>query len=120
VGSRKNGGGIIMSFAQLVHVDPNFEYPEITKELRAYVLERDNELCQICGKSGSHLHHVNYKSKGGPNCANNLITLCVDCHTGDDGIHKKLGPMAAILRSKIEFNENRFRRKLSNSYTKRI
>lgn len=120
MGSRKNGGGIVMSLAQIANVDPNYAYPEITKELRAYVLERDHELCQMCGKIGSHLHHVIFKSFGGTNAANNLITLCVECHTGDNGIHKHLGPMCSMLLSKIEFNENRFRKKLSNSFIKRI
>jgi 5-methylcytosine-specific restriction endonuclease McrA len=120
MGSRKNGRSIFINPTFLQDIDPNFEYHEITKELRNYVLTRDNDLCQLCGGAGDHTHHVLYKSLGGKNTANNLITLCEIHHTGNEGVHGKLGSMRALLQDKIARNEEKLRRKLNNSYTKRI
>lgn len=49
---------------------------------RYYVFARDNYTCQVCKKKGKILqtHHIIYKSKGGTDRANNLITVCTDCH----------------------------------------
>ena len=52
---------------------------------RDVVLERDNYLCQICGKDVSKkyqacVHHKNRNKQD--NSFNNLITLCKKCHTG--------------------------------------
>ena len=50
--------------------------------IRYYVLARDNYTCQVCKKKGKILqtHHIIYKSHGGSNRADNLITVCTDCH----------------------------------------
>jgi len=49
---------------------------------RYYVFARDSYTCQVCKKKGKILqtHHIIYKSKGGTDRANNLITVCTDCH----------------------------------------
>jgi 5-methylcytosine-specific restriction endonuclease McrA len=49
---------------------------------REAILNRDNYTCQICGKKNIRLevHHIIYRSQGGTNDENNLITLCEDCH----------------------------------------
>ena len=49
---------------------------------REAVLNRDNYTCQICGKKHTRLevHHIIYRSQGGTDDENNLITLCEDCH----------------------------------------
>jgi 5-methylcytosine-specific restriction endonuclease McrA len=49
---------------------------------KKYVYWRDGYTCQHCGKTGTalHAHHIVYRSKGGSNMADNLITLCEDCH----------------------------------------
>lgn len=47
------------------------------------VHERDNYACQICGKEKYGLdypHHVLFKSRGGSDTSENLITLCMECH----------------------------------------
>ena len=46
------------------------------------VLHRDNYTCQCCGKKHTRLevHHIVYRSQGGTDDENNLITLCEDCH----------------------------------------
>jgi len=52
--------------------------------LKAYVLHRDNYTCQHCkGKSKDpklQCHHIVFKSKGGTNTSENLITFCSTCH----------------------------------------
>lgn len=47
------------------------------------VLHRDKYTCQICGKKHTKLevHHIIYRSNGGTDNENNLITLCEDCHS---------------------------------------
>jgi hypothetical protein len=51
-----------------------------TQTLKRAIRERDNYVCQICGKEPStHVHHIDYNKK---NCnPENLITLCVSCHS---------------------------------------
>lgn len=50
---------------------------------REYVLHRDNHKCQA-GKSGCtkrlEVHHIKFKSQGGSDTPNNLITLCSKHH----------------------------------------
>ena len=51
---------------------------------RSAILHRDNYTCQCCGKKNCRLevHHVKFKSDGGTDDEENLITLCEDCHKG--------------------------------------
>ena len=51
---------------------------------REAILHRDNYACQICGKKHTRfeVHHIVYRSQGGTNDENNLITLCENCHSG--------------------------------------
>lgn len=51
---------------------------------REAVLHRDNYTCQCCGKKNTRLevHHIIFRSQGGTDDENNLITLCEDCHAG--------------------------------------
>lgn len=59
---------------------------------RYYVFARDNYTCQCCGKSKNKIlqtHHIIYRSNGGTNRVDNLITVCTDCHTLEN--HKKGG-----------------------------
>ena len=51
---------------------------------REAILNRDRYSCQICGKKHTRLevHHIIYRSNGGTDDENNLITLCEDCHSG--------------------------------------
>jgi hypothetical protein len=59
---------------------------------RYFVFERDNYTCQCCGKSKDKIlrtHHIIYRSNGGSNRVDNLITVCTDCHTSEN--HKKGG-----------------------------
>lgn len=60
---------------------PNYGYANT----KAYVLTRDNYTCQSCfGKkkdSKLEIHHIVYRSNGGSDEAENLLTLCHTCHT---------------------------------------
>ena len=51
---------------------------------RKAVLHRDNYTCQCCGKKNCQLqtHHIIYRSRGGSDDENNMITLCKECHKG--------------------------------------
>ena len=77
--------------------------PDITKEgyqngqcagyfdVRYFVFARDGYTCQVCKKKNKIFctHHLVYKSHGGTDRADNLITVCTDCHTSEN--HKEGG-----------------------------
>ena len=55
-------------------------------KLAIEVYTRDNFKCRHCGwRNGIHAHHLVYKSKGGQDDINNLITLCFVCHEAVHG-----------------------------------
>lgn len=60
-------------------------------DVRYFVFARDEYICQVCKKKGKilHTHHIVYRSEGGTDRADNLITVCSDCHTSE--AHKKGG-----------------------------
>ena len=81
---------------------------------REAVLHRDNYTCQCCGKKNIRLevHHIIYRSNGGTDDENNLITLCENCHSkvhdGDIILNKKPKKMTlkhathmSIIRSQL-------------------
>lgn len=82
---------------------------EISKETRAYVLDRNGFTCQMCGavagephpydpsrKTRLHIGHIIDKSMGGTDDASNLRALCSVCNEGaanltlDRPSHEKL------------------------------
>ena len=58
--------------------------------VREYILHRDNHKCQNpnCKSKDKNpileIHHIVYRSDGGTNAPNNLITLCNKCHTSQN------------------------------------
>lgn len=66
----------------------------ISKETRAYVIDRDGNTCQMCGVAAAEIHpfdgrpakmqlgHILDKSKGGSDEADNLRLLCSVCNEG--------------------------------------
>jgi hypothetical protein len=64
-------------------------------DVRYFVFARDKYTCQACKKKNKILrtHHLIFESYGGTNRADNLITVCTDCHTSEnhkpDGIFYK-------------------------------
>ena len=73
---------------------------EISKETRAFVLDRNGFTCQMCGavagephpndpsgrKARLHIGHIIDKSKGGTDEATNLRALCSICNEGAQNI----------------------------------
>jgi hypothetical protein len=61
------------------------------QNLKQYVLHRDGYTCQCCKKNSKNniemqVHHIIFRSNGGTDTKNNLITLCKPCR---DKLHKK-------------------------------
>lgn len=59
------------------------------RDVYAKVAERDQRTCRCCGRQGTygiggekalHRHHIEYRSKGGADTVENLVTLCALCH----------------------------------------
>lgn len=50
--------------------------------VKTAVLNRDNYTCQICGARNTRLevHHIQFRSQGGSDSMDNLVTLCKECH----------------------------------------
>jgi len=85
------------------------------QNLKQYVLSRDTYTCQTCKKKPKqnvelHVHHIHFKSNGGADTKNNLITLCKPCH---DKLHSiknaqqhslKLKPKATNTKHATEIN----------------
>lgn len=68
---------------------------EISKETRAWVLERNGYTCQMCGLAAGDpdpfggkrtvrltMGHIKDKSKGGDDSAQNLRAVCTNCNEG--------------------------------------
>ena len=51
--------------------------------LRERVLERDGWRCQLCGSPGNLQVHHRKSRRLGDDSAQNLITLCIDCHRAE-------------------------------------
>ena len=55
--------------------------PVSYETLRQQVLRRDGWRCQSCGAMASlEVHHKEFRSQGGDDSEENLITLCRQCH----------------------------------------
>ena len=54
---------------------------QISARLRNHILQRDRWRCQICGSMVNlQVHHPLFRSHGGQDSEDNLITLCAVCH----------------------------------------
>ena len=52
------------------------------ESLRQQVLGRDGWRCQVCGAmSNLEVHHKEFRSHSGDDSEENLITICVACHS---------------------------------------
>ena len=77
--------------------------------VKAYIRYRDGYKCQVCkGKSGDsvlHVHHIVFRSQGGTDNPNNLITLCETCHKGihDGSLKVKLKPRKQVDLKDVSF-----------------
>lgn len=60
--------------------------PEAYERMRRHILRRDSWRCQVCGAmSGLEIHHKEFRSHGGDDREENLITLCCRCHASIHG-----------------------------------
>ena len=89
---------------------PNYGF----ENTKAMVLNRDNYTCQCCkGKhkdSKLEVHHIVFRSQGGSDEAENLITLCHTCHTDlhSGKINPKLkGKVKGTLKYATQMNSIR-------------
>lgn len=58
------------------------EYRKLVKQ----VYKRDGYKCVKCGlRQNLTPHHVIFRSHGGEDSLENLITLCIECHNGVHG-----------------------------------
>jgi 5-methylcytosine-specific restriction endonuclease McrA len=57
------------------------------RRVSAVVRKRDGGKCRACGKPGTEVHHIVYRSHGGKDVASNLILTCMRCHRA---IHAKV------------------------------
>lgn len=67
-------------------------------DVRYFVFARDEYTCQVCKKKNKilHTHHIIYRSKGGTDRSDNLITVCTDCHTSE--AHKPGGILYNLMK----------------------
>lgn len=62
------------------------------KDIYNYVAEHC-PYCALCGSTWNlHIHHINYRSEGGPTALWNLIRLCEQCHIKVHGSKKRWKP----------------------------
>lgn len=61
-----------MGFKRLSH----YKYSKLRRE----IYERDGGQCVLCGGAGAHIHHIVFRSQGGKDEPDNLVTLCGSCH----------------------------------------
>ncbi|HGY90540.1 MAG TPA: AAA family ATPase, partial [Planctomycetes bacterium] len=56
--------------------------PPASPALRRKILARDGHRCRACSMKGASLqvHHIRWRSKGGPTTPENLTVLCGRCH----------------------------------------
>ena len=72
---------------------------------KAFILSRDKHSCQKCKATETKLavHHINFKSNGGTDSPDNLVTLCNKCHKKLH-LHKSAQKESLKLQTKIQAN----------------
>jgi len=62
------------------------------QDLFAAVIERDDYTCQDPDCPGGYPldvpHHIIFRSHGGPDTMENLVTLCIHCHGKAHGVNR--------------------------------
>lgn len=59
---------------------PKRKESRLDADLRRRIRARDGQACRWCGGAGEQIHHVLYRSQGGPDHVSNLILLCAEHH----------------------------------------
>src|SRR3954466_3620744 len=66
------------------------------KERCSRVRERDRWQCQLCGaREQLEVHHIIFRSRGGDDSLENLITVCRSCH---EMAHRQPGAFKILNR----------------------
>jgi 5-methylcytosine-specific restriction endonuclease McrA len=78
----------------------------IPLDVRAEVYRRDQETCRWCLRPGEQVHHVIYRSQGGPDTTDNLILLCGRCH---ERAHSSKEAFQPLLLEYLELAEQGIR-----------
>ncbi|UJL45152.1 HNH endonuclease [Virgibacillus sp. NKC19-16] len=93
-------------------------------DVRYFVFARDQYTCQVCKKKYKILntHHMIYRSHGGSNRADNLISVCTDCHTHENHQKGNIFWKWMVEGKKLpQYKEgpfmNTFRRRVNARYT---
>ena len=67
---------------------------EAYRQLCQQVLDRDGWRCQVCGsRTNLEVHHRQFRSRGGNDTEENLITMCSACHSK---VHNPTGRLQVI------------------------
>jgi hypothetical protein len=67
------------------------------REVSALVKARDKR-CRLCGKPGTDVHHIEFRSRGGKDVPENLILVCRFDHESLHGHVIRLAGTATNLR----------------------
>ena len=75
-------GGLVAYPPTHVPAATNRPSPEVWKNIRSAIFERDNYTCQYCGARGVRLEcdHILPVSRGGSSEYDNLVTACFECN----------------------------------------
>ena len=78
------------------------------QNLKQYILDRDGYSCKSCKKGSKQnielqVHHIIFRSSGGTDTKNNLITLCKPCH---DKLHKRKDAQKESMKLKTKVIKN--------------
>lgn len=90
------------------------------ENMKAYIIARENNKCQICGKEydgqGWHLHHIKQRKTGGSNKPDNLALVHKQCHKD---FHNGKFPNFKFKKCK-EYKETTFMNILRQQIFKRL
>lgn len=51
--------------------------------------DRDGNVCILCGRPATDVHHVTFRSQGGEDDINNVVCLCRACHEAAHGVNAR-------------------------------
>lgn len=80
-----------------VHRERKYGGRRLPGNCRDKVRRRDQSTCRWCGSQDTlQIHHVRYRSEGGPDVPENLITLCFADHKKTHSNKKKYQPVLLL------------------------
>src|ERR1035437_5117019 len=76
------------------------EEMSIPHATRAEIIARDGHCCRLCGQWAEvHVHHIIYRSGGGKNVAENLVSLDWKCH---ERVHRSKPLWMPVLQEVVK------------------